>query len=201
MFYYVEGKVAILEKGMAVIDCGGVGYACHASQNTVGKLKTGEAARLLTYLNVREGVFELYGFISEEERSCFKMLMGVSGVGPRAALSILSVTSPDKLALAIITGDEKLLMQAPGVGKRIAQRIVLELKDKMSKEQLETTSGAAPALAASGGGVNHTQEAVAALMVLGYSQAEALYAMGGLDTPNMETEDIIRHSLKKLAAS
>ncbi len=201
MFYYVEGKVAILEKGMAVIDCGGVGYACHASQNTVGKLRIGGAARLLTYLNVREGVFELYGFISEEERSCFKMLMGVSGVGPRAALSILSVTSPDKLALAIITGDEKLLMQAPGVGKRIAQRIVLELKDKMSKEQIETASGAAPALAASGGGVNHTQEAVAALMVLGYSQSEALQAMSGLDTPNMETEDIIRHSLKKLAAS
>jgi len=201
MFYYVEGKVAILEKGMAVIDCGGVGYACHASQNTVGKLKIGETARLMTYLNVREGVFELYGFISDEERSCFKLLMGVSGVGPRAALSILSVTSPDKLALAIITGDEKLLMQAPGVGKRIAQRIVLELKDKMSKEQIETASGSVPALAASGGGVNHTQEAVAALMVLGYSQAEALQAMSGLDTPNMETEDIIRHSLKKLAAS
>ncbi len=195
MFYYIEGKVAMLEQGMAVIDCGGVGYACRASQNTIGKLKTGETARLLTYLNVREDVFELYGFINDEERSCFKMLVGVSGVGPRAALSILSVAPPDKLALSIITGDAKLLMQAPGVGKKIAQRIVLELKDKMSKEQAESI----PSISnAPSGSVNHTQEAVAALMVLGYSQAEALQAMDGLETSQLETEEIIRQSLKKL---
>ena len=96
---------------LAVIDCGGVGYACHTSQNTIGKLKTGEKARLLTWLNVREGVFELYGFIDEEEKSCFLMLTSVNGVGPKAALSILSVAPPDRLALSIITGDEKMLMQ------------------------------------------------------------------------------------------
>ena len=199
MFYYVDGTVTVLEQGLAVIDCGGVGYACHASQNTIGKLKIGAHARLLTYLNVREDIFELYGFIDEEEQSCFKMMIGVSGVGPKAALSILSIAPPDRLALSIITGDEKMLMQAPGIGKKIAQRIVLELRDKMSKEQLETASAASPAVAAAAsGGVNHTQEAVAALMVLGYSQAEALHAMEGLDAAGMEVEEIIRQCLKKL---
>ena len=178
MFYYVDGTVSVLQTGLAVIDCGGVGYACHASQNTISRLKIGTKARLLTYLNVREGIFELYGFIDEEEKSCFEMMIGVSGVGPKAALSILSVAPPDRLALSIITGDEKMLTQAPGIGKKIAQRIVLELRDKMSKEQLESASAASPVAAADlSGGVNHTQEAVAALMVLGYTQAEALHAM------------------------
>ena len=199
MFYYVEGTVALLKQGLAVIDCGGVGYACHASQNTIGKLKIGARARLLTYLNVREDIFELYGFIDEEEQSCFEMMIGVSGVGPKAALSILSIAPPDRLALSIITGDEKMLMQAPGIGKKIAQRIVLELRDKMSKEQLETASSVSPvAMAAASGGVSHTQEAVAALMVLGYSQAEALQAMEGMDAAQMEAEEIIRQCLKKL---
>nr|WP_302650251.1 Holliday junction branch migration protein RuvA [uncultured Agathobaculum sp.] len=199
MFYYVDGTVTVLQQGLAVIDCGGVGYACHASQNTIGKLKIGTRARLLTYLNVREGIFELYGFIDEEELSCFEMMIGVSGVGPKAALSILSVAPPDRLALSIITGDEKMLMQAPGIGKKIAQRIVLELRDKMSKEQLEGASAASPVVAqAAAGGVNHTQEAVAALMVLGYTQAEALHAMEGLDAAGMEAEEIIRQCLKKL---
>ena len=199
MFYYVEGTVTVLRPGLAVIDCGGIGYACHASQNTIGKLKIGTRARLLTYLNVREGLFELYGFIDEDEKSCFEMMIGVSGVGPKAALAILSVAPPDRLALAIITGDEKMLTQAPGIGKKIAQRIVLELRDKMSKEQLETASGSSPAIAEmASGGVNHTQEAVAALMALGYSQAEALQAMKGMDTTGMEAEEIIRQCLKKL---
>ena len=199
MFYYVDGTVTVLKQGLAVIDCGGVGYACHASQNTIGKLKIGTRARLLTYLNVREDIFELYGFIDEEEQSCFEMMIGVSGVGPKAALSILSVAPPDRLALSIITGDEKMLMQAPGIGKKIAQRIVLELRDKMSKEQLETAPASSPvAAAAVSGGVNHTQEAVAALMVLGYTQAAALHAMEGLEAPGMGAEEIIRQCLKKL---
>lgn len=199
MFYYVDGTVTVLKQGLAVIDCGGVGYACHVSQNTISKLKIGTRARLLTYLNVREDIFELYGFIDEEEQSCFEMMIGVSGVGPKAALSILSVAPPDRLALSIITGDEKMLMQAPGIGKKIAQRIVLELRDKMSKEQLETASASSPvAAAAVSGGVNHTQEAVAALMVLGYTQAEALHAMEGLDAAGMDAEEIIRQCLKKL---
>lgn len=201
MFYYVEGRVALLEQGLAVIDCGGVGYACHTSQNTVGKLKVGQNARLYTHLYVREEIFELYGFADAEELNCFKMLIAVSGVGPKAALAVLSIATPSQLALAIITEDAKILTQAPGIGKKIAQRIVLELRDKMSKGQLEGAAGkAAEAIAAPAkGAVNHTQEAVAALMVLGYSQAEAFMAMEGLNSADMETEDIIRHCLKKLA--
>lgn len=201
MFYYVEGRVAVLEQGLAVIDCGGVGYACHTSQNTVGALKMGKTARLYTYLYVREGAVDLFGFADQEELNCFKMLLGVSGVGPKAALAILSVAPPSQLALAIITEDAKLLTQAPGIGKKIAQRIVLELRDKMSKGQLEGAAGrAAEAIAVpTAGAVNHVQEAVAALMVLGYTQAEAFTAMEGLETAGMEAEDIIRHCLKKLA--
>ncbi len=201
MFYYVEGRVAVLEQGLAVIDCGGVGYACHTSQNTVGALKMGKTARLYTYLYVREGAVDLFGFADQEELNCFKMLLGVSGVGPKAALAILSVAPPSQLALAIITEDAKLLTQAPGIGKKIAQRIVLELRDKMSKGQLEGAAGrAAEAIAVpASGAVNHVQEAVAALMVLGYTQAEAFTAMEGLETAGMEAEDIIRHCLKKLA--
>ena len=201
MFYYVEGRVALLEQGVAGIDCGGGGYACHTSQNTVGKLKIGETARLYTYLYVREDIFELFGFGDAEELGCFKMLISVSGVGPKAALAILSIATPSQLALAIITEDSKILTQAPGIGKKIAQRIVLELRDKMSKGQLEGAAGkAAEAIAVpQKGTVNHTQEAVAALMVLGYSQAEAFLAMEGLNTAEMEAEDIIRQCLKKLA--
>lgn len=203
MFYYIEGKVALVEQGLCVIDCAGVGYACHTSQNTLSHVKQGEITRLYTYLNVREDIFDLYGFIDQEELSCFKLLIGVSGVGPKAALAILSIAPPSRLALSIITGDEKLLTQAPGIGKKIAQRIVLELRDKMSKEQLESAKGGASMMempAASGAGVNHTQEAIAALMVLGYAQSEALQALEGL---NLEaytnTEDIIRICLKRMA--
>lgn len=202
MFYYVEGTVSIVQPGIAVIDCGGVGYACHASQNTIENLTVGKKARLFTYLSVRETGIELYGFGSEEEKSCFQMMLGVSGVGPKAALSILSSAPPDRLALAIVTNDEHLLMQAPGIGKKIAQRIILELRDKMSKAQLETANLSPRSRAAVGDArdhrANHTQEAVAALMVLGYRQAEALQAMEGLDTSLMETEDIVRQCLKSL---
>ena len=199
MFYYVDGTVSVLQQGLAVIDCGGVGYACHTSQNTIGKLKTGEKARLLTWLNVREGVFELYGFIDEEEKSCFLMLTSVNGVGPKAALSILSVAPPDRLALSIITGDEKMLMQAPGIGKKIAQRIILELKDKMAKES------AATGLDFSGGGAvsapaftSKATEAAQALAVLGYTSAEVAQALKGVDVENLSLEEIIRQSLKKM---
>lgn len=201
MFYYLEGTVAHLEQGLAVIDCGGVGYACHTSQNTISGIKMGQKARLYTFLYVREDIFDIYGFADLEELNCFKMLIGVSGVGPKAALAILSVAPPSRLALSVITGDEKLLTQAPGIGKKIAQRIVLELRDKMAKEQLESASGGADIpVAPAKGGVNHTQEAVAALMVLGYNRAEALHAMEGLPAADMEAEEIIRHCLKKLAA-
>ena len=125
MFYYVNGTVAHLAPYLAVIDCGGVGYACRTTNNTLARLKKGETARLYTYLNVREDAMELYGFFAEDERNCFQLLIGVSGVGPKAALSILSSSTPDTLAMSIITGDEKALTVAPGIGKKIAQRVIL----------------------------------------------------------------------------
>lgn len=203
MFYYIEGKVALVEQGLCVIDCAGVGYACHTSQHTIAQVKAGESARLYTYLHVREDIFDLYGFTEQEELNCFKLLIGVSGVGPKAALAILSIAPPSQLALSIITGDEKILTQAPGIGKKIAQRIVLELRDKMSKEQLETAKGGAPIMEMPGTGgaaVNHTQEAIAALMVLGYAQSEALQALEGLKLEEYaDTEAIIRACLKRVA--
>ena len=143
MFYYVEGTVALVEPALAVIDCGGVGYACSTSRTTACQLKPGKRARLYTHLSVREDAVQLFGFLDPEELSCFRMLIGVSGVGPKAALAILSESTPAKLALAIITEDERVLQQAPGIGKKIAKRIVLELRDKMSREQLETAGSAA----------------------------------------------------------
>lgn len=203
MFYYIEGKVALIEQGLCVIDCAGVGYACHTSQHTIAQVKTGEHARLYTFLHVREDVFDLYGFTEQEELNCFKLLIGVSGVGPKAALAILSIAPPSQLALSIITGDERLLTQAPGIGKKIAQRIVLELRDKMSKEQMETAKGGAPIMEmprAGSSAVNHTQEAIAALMVLGYAQSEALQALEGLKLEEYaDTEAIIRACLKRMA--
>lgn len=205
MFYYIEGTVALLEPSLCVLDCGGIGYACHTSQNTISAVKSGQKARLYTYLYIREDILDLYGFADQEELNCFKQLIGVSGVGPKAALAILSVAPPSRLALAIITGEEKMLTQAPGIGKKIAQRIVLELRDKMSREQLETAKGGAPMafeLPAKGTSAsNCTQEAIAALMVLGYSQAEALHALDGIQlAEDADAESIIRACLKKLAA-
>jgi Holliday junction DNA helicase RuvA len=134
MFYYVEGTVAHTEPYLAVIDCGGVGYACHTSLTTLSRIAQGERAKLFTYLHIREDIFDLYGFSGVEELNCFKMLISISGVGPRAATSILSSATPERLALSVLTGDEKALTAAPGIGKKLAQRIILELKDKMSKE-------------------------------------------------------------------
>ena len=129
MYYYVSGEVAHVEPYLAVIDCGGVGYACRTTTFTLSQIKKGDKAKLFTYLSVREDAMDLYGFASAEELKLFQQLISVSGVGPKAALSILSAGTPANLALAIITGDEKSLTAAAGVGKKLAQRIILELKD------------------------------------------------------------------------
>ena len=131
MYYYLNGTVAHIGPYLVVIDCGGVGYACRTTNHTISKLNTGKVAKLYTHLYVREEIFELYGFASESELGCFRMLIGVSGVGPKAALAILSSNTPEGLALAIVSGNEKALTSAPGIGKKIAQRIILELKDKL----------------------------------------------------------------------
>ena len=199
MFYYLDGTVAEVLPGLAVIDCGGVGYACMTTNNTLSQLKKGEKKKLYTYLNVGENVFDLYGFASQNELSSFKMLLGVSGVGPKAALAILSANTPETLAMSIVTGDEKSLTAAQGIGKKIAQRIILELKDKMAKETaggLDFSGGkGAPAPAMF---TNKASEAAAALAVLGYSAQEVQTALRGVDVETLSLEEIIRQSLKKM---
>lgn len=196
MYYYVNGAVAEIGPNLAVIDCGGVGYACATTNYTLAQLKRGEQAKLYTYLHVREEIFDLYGFSTQAELSSFKMLLGVSGVGPKAALAILSSGTPDQLALSIVTGDEKSLTGVPGIGKKIAQRIILELKDKLAKEQtgFDARMGTLSPIPAGG----KTQEAASALAVLGYSSQEISAALKGVDAA-LPVEEMIRIALKKMA--
>ena len=198
MFYYVSGTVAHMEPYLAVIDCGGVGYACRTTTYTLASLKKGEKGKLYTHLNVREDAMELYGFATAEELSLFQQLISVSGVGPKAALSILSASNPASLALSIITGDEKALTCAQGIGKKIAQRVILELKDKLSKGQaLSAGGGTVPGAAVTIIPDNKLSEASAALAVLGYSQGEINVALKDADLTE-PLEQIIRQALKKM---
>ena len=197
MFYYLNGIVAETGANLAVIDCGGVGYACATTNYTLAQLKRGEKAKLYTYLHVREEIFEIYGFASQGELNSFKMLIGVSGVGPKAALAILSATTPDQLALAIVTGDEKSLTAAPGIGKKIAQRIILELKDKLSKDPgsfAAAGSAAVPVPLKN----DKAGEAAAALAVLGYTSQDIGVALKGIDMDALPLEEIIRQALKRM---
>ena len=198
MFYYVSGTVAHIEPYLAVIDCSGVGYACRTTTYTLASLKKGEPCKLYTYLNVREDAMELYGFATQEELNLFQQLISVSGVGPKAALSILSASTPANLALSIITGDEKALTCAQGIGKKIAQRVILELKDKLSKGQtISAGGGAVPGAAVTIIPDNKLSEASAALAVLGYSQSEINIALKDADL-TQPLEQIIRQALKKM---
>ena len=198
MFYYVNGTVAHLAPYLAVIDCGGVGYACRTTNQTLSQLKTGEKGKLYTHLYVREELFELYGFATENELNCFRLLIGVSGVGPKAALSILSAATPESLAMSIITGDEKALTVAPGIGKKIAQRIILELKDKLAKGQISPGGESYGGTGVTVIPENKASEAAAALAVLGYSTAEIGVALKGIDLESLALEEIIRQALKKM---
>lgn len=198
MFYYVSGTVAHVEPRLAVIDCGGVGFACSTTANTLSALTKGKQAKLYTHLAVKEDDMTLYGFASREELNLFRQLISVSGVGPKAALAILSVSTPSNLALSIITGDTKPLVAAPGVGKKIAQRVVLELKDKLAKEQgeaLEQYTAPQNGLALA---EDKLGESAAALAVLGYSQSEINLALKGIDLEGLTPEQIIKQALKKM---
>ena len=197
MFYYVSGTVAHVEPYLAVIDCGGVGYACKTTSTTISQLQVGKASKLYTYLHVGEGIFDLYGFATQGELGSFKQLIGVSGVGPKAALATLSVGTPEHLTMAVITGDEKALTAAPGVGKKLAQRILLELKDKIAKETQEIGLPASAGGAALGSG-SKAAEAAAALAVLGYTQQDISAALKGVDVETLPLEEIVRQSLKKM---
>ena len=199
MYYYLSGTVAHIEPFLAVIDCGGVGYACRTTSFALSQIKKGEKTKLYTYLSVREDAMDLYGFASQEERRLFQLLTSVSGVGPKAALAILSSSTPENLALSIITGDEKALTAAQGVGKKIAQRVILELKDKLAKGQSISAAGeniSGPAVTVIP--QNKLSEASAALAVLGYSQGEINTALKGIDIDAQPLEQIIRLALKNM---
>lgn len=200
MLYFLKGITAALEPGLAVMECAGVGYACKTTSFTLSGLQLGKPATLYTHLSVREDGIELYGFGTKEEKRLFLQLTSVSGVGPKAALSILSTTTPSQLALAILTEDVKTLTIAPGIGKKIAQRIVLELRDKLAKEQPEMDW--TPVNVAVPGGEpiqgDKLSEAGAALAVLGYSPAEVQMALKGVDAEHMTVEELIKAGLRNM---
>ena len=195
MYYYLNGTVTLLEEGLAVVECAGVGYACRTTTHTLSQLRLKEPARLWTYLSVREDAMELFGFATREEKRLFEMLLGVGGVGPKAALSLLSTVPPDQLTLAVMTGNEKALTAAPGVGKKMAQRVLLELKDKLGANLELDLSGPVSVPAPDSGAAL----AMAALAELGYSQAEITSAMKKIPKDVTRTEDIVRQALRAMA--
>lgn len=198
MFYHLKGTIAELSQGMAVIDCGGVGFAVNTSMNTLSQLRVGTEEKLYISEQVREDAFELYGFKTLAEKNCFEMLISVSGVGPRAAASILSANTPEGVCMAVMSGNEKALTVAQGIGKKIAQRVILELKDKMQKQAGDL---AMPDISFSvpQGDAAQTKlsDAGAALAVLGYSSSECAAALKGVDM-SLPLEDIIRAALRNM---
>jgi len=196
MIYSVKGEIVHIEPSLAVIECGGVGYACKTTSSTLSQIGgIGSLAMLYTYLYVREDCVELFGFATLQELNCFKMLISVSGVGPKAALSILSDTSPERFALAVASGDSKAFTKTKGIGSKLAQRIVLELKDKIAKEQLSDGISDLPENFSAVSG--NASEAVSALVVLGYSQSEAASVVSRLD-PSLPVPELIKLALKAI---
>ena len=195
MLYYVSGPVTVLEPGLAVIDCGGVGYGCRVTAYTAAQLKLNQPAKLFITESIREDAFDLYGFISREEQHCYELLTSVTGVGPKAAMAILSA-GPQNFTLAVMTGDEKLLTAAQGVGKKIAQRIILELKDKVGGGDvtLDFSGSAISPVVTDTGAMNLANKA---LQELGYSAAEVAQALKGAD-PNASTEELVRYALRAM---
>ena len=200
MLYHVEGTVTDIESNLVVVDCHGVGFALNASLNTIAAVRVGEQYKLFIYESVREDAFDLFGFASKEEKRCFEMLIGISGVGPKAAISILSTNTPTSLALAVLNDDIKALSNAPGIGKKIAQRIILELKDKISKETDGLDLGGAVSSPAAAPAVDNParQDAIAALAVLGYSMPEINRAIQSISIDNLSTEQIVKAVLRQM---
>lgn len=197
MFYSLTGSLIKTGVGFAVIECGGVGFMCQTSNYTLSAISGEKNVTLFTYLNVREDALDLFGFCEEYELEWFKLLISVNGVGPKAALAILSELSPDKLALSISASDVKAITRAPGVGPKIAQRIILDLKDKVNAVVNESVSQQANLVSAANDMPN-TSEAIAALTMLGYSQSDASVAVSKID-PSLSVENIIRQALKLLS--
>ena len=197
MIYYVSGPVTVLEPGLAVVECGGVGYGCRITAYTASALKLNQPTRLYVTESIREDAHDLYGFISKEEQRCYELLTSVNGVGPKAAMAILSSGGPQNFTLAVMTGNDKMLTAAQGVGKKIAQRIILELKDKLggSSMELDFSGGSAAAMPVQSG--NNAALAHAALQELGYSPAEINAALKGVD-PAASTEEMVRYALRAM---
>ena len=197
MIASVRGKLIYSDNTYAVVECGGVGFKCFITKNTLGRLpKRGEEVMLYTYLAVREDALDLYGFSDSDELAAFKLITSVSGVGAKIGLALHSEFSPADLTLYIASNDAKMLTRASGVGIKLAQRIVLELKDKVGSLSAADSETVAAVGNANIGGA--TKEAVAALVSLGYSQSEASLAVGRLD-PSLSAEELIKQSLKALA--
>lgn len=199
MFYYISGILALTTPTMAVIDCSGVGYKLTISANTLSKLagKDGTKVKLYTYFSVREDAQELYGFFTEEEQLAFTMLISVSGVGPKAAIAILSVLTPEKLSLAISTGNAKEISKAQGVGAKTAARVVLELKDSAGKLAGDSDLSAYDSTDTAPASDSKLSDVEAALTVLGYSRSEVAFALRGVDK-SLDAEEIIRLALRNL---
>ncbi len=197
MFSYLNGIVAEMGQNSIVVDVGGVGFFCNVSLQTLAHLKVGTVSKVYTYLNVREDAMDLFGFYDKDELECFKLLTSISGVGPKVALSILSAVTPSSLALAIATDDDKPILAASGVGKKLAGRIILELKDKIAKNNVNIESFTAAA-AAVPSATSVDSEAYEALSALGYSRDEISSALRGSDISGMSTEDIIKLALARL---
>ena len=204
MFYYICGKLDYLDPSFAVIDAGGVGYKLTISQTTFAQLSknaenTTEKTKLFTYMSVREDGVELYGFYSSEELDAYKLLITVSGVGPKAAIAILSQLTPQKLTVAILNDDKKSISQANGIGPKTAARIILELKDKLSKVSFaDSNTDMTIDDFTSNGNSGNRSDALEALVALGYSRNEANNVLKSIDTSGMALDDIIRLALKKI---
>ena len=203
MYYYLNGELIYRDLNTCVIDCGGVGYKLTVSFLTSEALitKVGKPVKLFTHLAVREDGIELFGFGSYEEKECFNRLTSVSGVGPKAAMNILSTMTPEKLAVAICTDDKKAIAKAPGIGAKSAARIILELKDKMSKEMLDSDNDFTAASSSASSFISNSaiSEAAEALSVLGYDRNTVLSVLKNIDPSITDTGEIIKLALKKLA--
>ena len=199
MFYYLEGNIEELSPNLAVMDCRGIGFALNITMNTASQLKCGENAKLFISEAIGENNFDLYGFADKSEKRCFELLLSVSGVGPKAAVSILSHSTPESLSLAIMNNDAKALTVAPGIGKKIAQRVILELKDKVAKEFVSDDMSMPEVSSGTAEKSSQVSDAVAALGVLGYSSAEIMPAIKSINTSAMTAEQIIKAVLRQLA--
>ncbi len=197
MFYSVRGKLIHMDSSTAVVECGGVGYNCQTTMNTLKTLRLGDEVTLFTYLNVREDAMELFGFSAKTELDTFKTLIGVSGVGPKAGLAILSELSPEQVAMAIATDDIKTITRAQGVGKKIAQRIVLELKDKLAKSLSSEDTSLPSSSAAANAAMGNIPKAIEALGVLGYSPADVSGILATMDSA-LPVEQLIAQTLRQM---